>query len=309
VSNCTFLNNSSSTSGGGIYCRDYSSSTITNCIITSNSSARGGGLCCRDYSSPKVTNCTFQSNSATTYGGGIACRDYCSPTIANCVIINNTVAAGSFGGGGIHTGGASFPIVVNNTIVGNTAPNGGGIYFVNPSTIITNNIIYDNEATTGVGGGIYYNNTPSLAIDYNDVYANTAPADDDYSGCTGGTGAISDDPLFEDEGAGDYHLDADPPPNFSPCIDAGSNAAVPGWLTTDFEGDPRVFDGNDDGTATVDMGADEYYVAPPPPPSRGAVGGTVYPIDKAALLLPWLGLSIFLILAAGALTLIKRRVR
>jgi len=42
---------------------------------------------------------------------------------------------------------------------------------------------------------------------------------------------------------------------------------------------------------------------------RGAVGGTVYPIDKAALLLPWLGLSIFLILAAGGLILVKRRAR
>jgi hypothetical protein len=39
------------------------------------------------------------------------------------------------------------------------------------------------------------------------------------------------------------------------------------------------------------------------------VGGTVYPIDKAALLLPWLGLSIALVLAVGGLILIRRQTR
>jgi hypothetical protein len=41
-------------------------------------------------------------------------------------------------------------------------------------------------------------------------------------------------------------------------------------------------------------------------PPRARVGGTVYPIDKAALLLPWLSLSIALILAAGGLILARR---
>jgi Beta-propeller repeat len=45
----------------------------------------------------------------------------------------------------------------------------------------------------------------------------------------------------------------------SPAIDAGDNAAVQGWkpIDTDFEGDPRVIDGNGDGNAVVDIGADE----------------------------------------------------
>jgi len=37
------------------------------------------------------------------------------------------------------------------------------------------------------------------------------------------------------------------------------------------------------------------------------VGGEVYPIDKAALLLPWLGLGVAMVLAAGGLILIRRR--
>jgi len=39
------------------------------------------------------------------------------------------------------------------------------------------------------------------------------------------------------------------------------------------------------------------------------VGGEVYPTDKAALLLPWLGLSIALILGAGGLILLRLRSR
>jgi hypothetical protein len=57
------------------------------------------------------------------------------------------------------------------------------------------------------------------------------------------------------------------------------------------------------------------YVSPEPTVSLGTkekrppmtVGGTVYPVDKTALLLPWLGLSMILILAAGGLILIKRQ--
>ena len=59
------------------------------------------------------------------------------------------------------------------------------------------------------------------------------------------------------------------------------------------------------------------YVNPEPTVSLGAekkrppmtVGGTVYPIDKAALLLPWLGLGLVLILAAGGLILARRASR
>jgi len=49
----------------------------------------------------------------------------------------------------------------------------------------------------------------------------------------------------------DFHLRPD-----SPCIDAGTNEA-PSLPATDFEGDSRIIDGDDDGTATADMGVDE----------------------------------------------------
>ena len=42
------------------------------------------------------------------------------------------------------------------------------------------------------------------------------------------------------------------------------------------------------------------------PAGGGTVGGTVYPADKAALLLPWLVLGAALVLAAGGLAIARR---
>jgi hypothetical protein len=61
----------------------------------------------------------------------------------------------------------------------------------------------------------------------------------------------------------------------SPCIDAGDNTAVPSGVTTDLDGNPRILDGDNDGTATVDMGAYELMY----------VEGTL-DLDENATLIP-----------------------
>ena len=55
--------------------------------------------------------------------------------------------------------------------------------------------------------------------------------------------------------AEDFHLTA-----VSPLIDAGTNTPAPGVTLSavDLDGQPRVQDGNSDGTATVDLGAYEF---------------------------------------------------
>jgi len=69
----------------------------------------------------------------------------------------------------------------------------------------------------------------------------------DIQGGWGGEGNIDDDPLFVDaDRADDLHLLGG-----SPCLDEGDNSAIPVWMTTDVEGNPRIVNG------TVDMGAYE----------------------------------------------------
>jgi hypothetical protein len=62
--------------------------------------------------------------------------------------------------------------------------------------------------------------------------------------------------LFANPTQGDYHLQQG-----SPSIDAGDNLA-PNLPDTDIDGNPRVLDGDGNGTAIVDMGVDEF-LAPP----------------------------------------------
>jgi len=124
------------------------------------------------------------------------------------------------------------------------------------------------------------------------VYGN---AEYDYSGLedpTGTDGNISEDPLFVltpgpgpdgawgtgDDEPGDARLSAG-----SPCIDAGNNAYVPEFVTTDLDGNPRFVDGSGDGVATVDMGAYEYQFRPGDLNCDGAVD--VFDIDPFILAL------------------------
>lgn len=73
---------------------------------------------------------------------------------------------------------------------------------------------------------------------------------------TGFGGNIHSNPQFQDPGNGDFHLR-----RTSPCIDTGANSA-PRLPEDDFDGDPRIIDGDNDGTAMVDIGADEFIWIP-----------------------------------------------
>ena len=265
INSCTFSNNTASRYGGGMY-NSESTPTITGCNFTANTAdgggiddAIGGGM--YNYkSTPTITSCTFLDNAATTtgvwisLGGGITNIDS-SSNITNCTFSGNSAEAG----GGMYNAPSS-PTLTNCTFYGNSATYGGGIYNIGASTPnVTNCILW------GDTGGEVYNDTsppvPSPVVTYCDV-----------QGGHSGTGNIDANPLFANAGGGDYHLLPT-----SPCIDVGSNDAIPAGVTEDFEGDNRIIDGDGDGNAVVDVGVDEtdYPAITSFTPTTTATGASV----------------------------------
>jgi len=233
--------------GGGIVAEGYGSFlTLTGCTISGNSieDGNGGGIATwNDVNT--IADCTISNNSASDWAGGISA--YGEVTITNSLIVENSAITTSpyhnYGGGGVYLYEASPAYITNCTISSNyTSYHGGGVVVEASSATITNSILWNNSAALS-DDEIYTTGGGSVTVTYSDVENSWI-----------GSGNINSDPLFLDATNGDYHLTSD-----SPCIDTGINSA-PNIPSYDFEGDPRIFDADDDGTAVVDMGADEFPV-------------------------------------------------
>ncbi len=246
--------------GGGIDCTLQSSPTITNCVIAGNrAAALGGGIACRGFSHAKITGCTFINNVSEgayegSQGGGLSCFILSNAIVTDCVFIGNE----SQWGGGLDCSG-SYPVITNCVFQGNEAYLGGGAIFCSSADpVVTNCTMVDNAAY--IGGGLVTAGAvlPSYPVLTNSILWNNSP-EQIYIGIGGatvtfcdvmggwpGTGNINETPSFVDLDAGDFHLNW-----YSPCRDAGDNAAV--QTASDNEGDPRIVLGR------VDMGADEFY--------------------------------------------------
>jgi parallel beta-helix repeat protein len=204
----------------------------------------------------------------TTTGGskrGINC-DGGSPSIQNCSVTKNYIGVRCF---------SSEAEVLNNKIFGNTYI--GIACGKELSVTVRNNLVFENDgpgitlSTDGItdmieNNTIVYNGdegirkgkglaTPKITNcivwgndgDYN-VYSGFSPTYcciGDWTG--GGTGNITDDPLFVDPNDSDYHLRFD-----SPCINVGDPNYAPAEGETDIDGEPRVMGDR------IDMGADEW---------------------------------------------------
>ena len=264
--NCAFIGNATVplhpfNDGNGGAMANFTTVTLINCVFVDNTSAVHGGALYNHESNAELVNCRFNGNIAGTAdngSGGALFNTFDShPILTNCTLAYNVATSGDFSagyGGGMANYAGSDPVVTNSILWGNVNGDGG---------------TGETAQVYNIGGG-----AP------NEPVVNFSCIEGGWSGA-GGVGNTADDPLFVNTPASDFHLQPD-----SPCVDAGSNAAVPGDIATDLDGNPRFIDGDDDGVAEVDMGAYEFQGGVSCPADLDG-DGTVGASDLAILLGTW----------------------
>jgi CSLREA domain-containing protein len=147
--------------------------SISALTLTAGSSTANGGAIADAFSPLTLTKDTVSGNTTTGAGGGIYSRN--ALTISGSTITGNT--ASSFpGGGGIAALKYSVSIS-DSTISGNSAVNGAGIFSEVDNVSVTGSHIDNNQATSGVGGGIA-SVAGSLSLTGSAVSGNTSPDGD-----------------------------------------------------------------------------------------------------------------------------------
>jgi len=229
---------------------------ISGNTITNNSVAgggNGGGISVTYFSSPTIENNRIEGNVAYNFGGGISVQSYNASVVIQNVIVNNSSLGGGSGAGLYISSDNSQEIYANNTIAGNSAfDKTSGIFvtgFPHLATI-TNNLIIAGSGQNGVTCDATFSSTSAI-FSYNDAFSLTGQPWVGICDTTSHPGNFSADPQFVNAAGGDYHLQAN-----SPVIDAGTNS-IPNLPQTDYDGNPRILDGNNDCIATIDLGAYE----------------------------------------------------
>jgi len=194
--------NNARNNGGGIYLSSNSDLTLTNSVVSGNRGGNGGGIYLGYNSDLTLTNSVVSGNWAGGEGGGVHGNSG-SFAITNSVISGNNTSSD---GGGIYLISSNL-ILTNSVVSGNSVSHsyhyGGGICLRGESSLTMTNCIVSGNNSSDYGGGIYCDNDVYADITYSDFYGNSP--DDIYGGYLG-VGCIFYDPMFVDEGAGDYRL-------------------------------------------------------------------------------------------------------
>lgn len=240
LSGCLFSSNTALTNGGGAYVSGDRPYGVNNCVfefntLTSTGNGAGGGLYFNDNSGIAefgiIKECIFRGNSGMWFGGALYVK---ANRIENCIIVNNA---------GLRSGPANY----KNTVVVDTrgnfinctfANNAGGMRLSGNPTF-TNTIIWNNTNT--------YETAPANGIFTNCAY-NVVPTGDWVSGADNitlgddnGTAVNFSNPttfvgLPADDTQKTELLDAEwKLTSTSPCIDEGITTDV----VTDFWGTKR----------------------------------------------------------------------
>lgn len=284
-SNCSFLNNRAYRSEewchsdfyGGFVCwydavnefggamlNRQTNVNLENCYFSENTAGWGGGMFNVD-SVVTAINTRFKNNTVLRTenaeltdhlngdvdGDGGAVYDlYTATKLINCAVTDNVAQRN---GGGLYLGSDSSATIIGCTIAGNSAvADGGGVFNASEDANFRNTILWENKSRIDDWG-------EPKQTEGNQIFSTAKPPLFSYSNVQGSCEVL--DPAVCDDG----NIDADPLfvadssvdlSENSPCIDAGNNAAIPGDVVTDLNGNPRVI--ND----VVDIGASEFSADP-----------------------------------------------
>ena len=285
VKNSIFAGNGANDYGGGILNYYNSDATVVNSIFAGNHAGDNGGGIANYYNYNRcfeITNCTFVENSSSC-GGGIWCWYFADANLTNCIFWNNIidqirndsntcslsvtysdVMGGWSGEGNINEDPCFFDVEQSGSWSANASYDESTFQ----STLTDDSASWAVNELAGRFVNPYTNQTLQFFIVSNDVNTIKVWSDINSIAGYGDTYQIYD-----------YHLTAD-----SNCIDAGDPDFNPGPNMKDIDGERRVFDGDDNGTEIVDIGADEYYWSPADFNSDGLVNFFDYALLSSAWL-------------------------
>ncbi|MBR1850619.1 MAG: fibronectin type III domain-containing protein [Bacteroidales bacterium] len=268
------IQNGRSSGGGGVYMRE--GSTLSNCSVLNNySSSYGGGVYAygNTYSShyeqdslgnnvlfydfaTRIVNCRIEGNSNNYYNGGGIYARYAEVT--NCLVANNTSLSN---GGGIYS---DYAMITSTTVVANTASNYSGIG--GGSTVAsTNNVVWGN-VNTGSNNNSYQTTINNLTYSAVSGPSGTLGSTNILLASTNSGSPYSPRFVMPSGGAGNQYAGGNwQPAEGSVLVGYGNNASL--TQPTDLDGNARVQQG------TVDMGC---YESPYQPVTLPTYGNVVY---------------------------------
>ena len=273
-----------------VIAKSVDSSAILDGVVVQNgySESKAGGGLVVEGAEALFLDCTFRSNWAGFEGGAVDLDG--RATFDGCRFIGNTVDPLGEGGAAVYArdggtllrctfedngpcprGGAVYwdtghpSSIVGCLFAGNRAGVGAAIYQAKGLLHVNHCTIHDNLGSNN--GAVFAASLSTLDLQNSVLWGNGVPPLDAHhqrdvsvshcvieGGYDGAVASLDADPLWIDPANRDYRLGCG-----SPCIDSGNTARV--LAVSDLEGDDRVVDGDSDGVAQVDMGADEFDAA------------------------------------------------
>lgn len=281
VDNTDFIGNQADGNGGGLEIEGLDPSSevpvpagpvnLFDVGFEDNTAGGAGGGASFSSGSIIIDRSGFVGNEGSRGGGLHVRRQAFEATIANTGFAGN-VASENGGGFALDRREGADIIIIHNTIYANTASSQGGGFWVDlfgstGRARIYNNIVYNNLAETATDVFIendWRNDIPAeVVFSHNAITsldgfpdASTAFVITNASSLSQ-AGNIDDEPVLPEINDPDDPLPTQGPT--SPTIDAGLNDPIANnFPPVDYKGTPRPQDGDGDGTATNDIGMDEF---------------------------------------------------